>query len=142
MPFAFTGTGSVRGGALSIDASASSQFVSGLLLSAPRFDEGLHLTHVGERLPSLPHIEMTVAALRARGVRVDEPAVGEWVVHPGPIGARDVTIEPDLSNAAPFAVAALVAGGTVRIRTWPRRDDAGRRRPRDAPAPVGRDRGP
>jgi 3-phosphoshikimate 1-carboxyvinyltransferase len=120
MPFAFTGTGSVRGGALSIDASASSQFVSGLLLSAPRFDEGLHLTHVGERLPSLPHIEMTVAALRARGVTVDEPAVGEWVVHPGPIAARDVTIEPDLSNAAPFAVAALVAGGTVRIRTWPR----------------------
>ncbi|MCS6574857.1 3-phosphoshikimate 1-carboxyvinyltransferase [Curtobacterium flaccumfaciens pv. flaccumfaciens] len=119
MPFSFTGTGSVRGGALTIDASASSQFVSGLLLSAPRFDEGLHLTHVGERLPSMPHIEMTVAALRARGVRVDEPSVGEWVVHPGPIGARDVTIEPDLSNAAPFAVAALVAGGTVRIRTWP-----------------------
>ncbi|ROP66446.1 3-phosphoshikimate 1-carboxyvinyltransferase [Curtobacterium sp. ZW137] len=119
LPFAFTGTGSVRGGALTIDASASSQFVSGLLLSAPRFDEGLHLTHVGERLPSLPHIEMTVAALRARGVRVDEPAVGEWVVHPGPIAAVDVTIEPDLSNAAPFAIAALVAGGTVRIRTWP-----------------------
>jgi len=119
MPFSFTGTGAVRGGALTIDASASSQFVSGLLLSAPRFAEGLHLTHVGERLPSLPHIDMTVAALRARGVRVDQPSVGEWVVHPGPIAARDVTIEPDLSNAAPFAVAALVAGGTVRIRTWP-----------------------
>ncbi|MDM7890462.1 3-phosphoshikimate 1-carboxyvinyltransferase [Curtobacterium caseinilyticum] len=119
MPFSFTGTGAVRGGALSIDASASSQFVSGLLLSAPRFDEGLHLVHVGDRLPSLPHIDMTVAALRARGVRVDQPAVGEWVVHPGPIAARDVTIEPDLSNAAPFAAAALVAGGTVRIRTWP-----------------------
>ncbi|MCS5488621.1 3-phosphoshikimate 1-carboxyvinyltransferase [Curtobacterium flaccumfaciens pv. beticola] len=119
MPFTFTGTGSIRGGALTIDASASSQFVSGLLLSAPRFEEGLHLTHVGDRLPSLPHIDMTVAALRARGVRVDQPSVGEWVVHPGPIAARDVTIEPDLSNAAPFAVAALVAGGTVRIRTWP-----------------------
>lgn len=119
MPFSFTGTGAIRGGSLTIDASASSQFVSGLLLSAPRFTEGLHLTHDGDRLPSLPHIEMTVAALRARGVRVDEPAVGEWVVHPGSIGARDVTIEPDLSNAAPFAVAALVAGGTVRIRTWP-----------------------
>ena len=72
MPFTFTGTGSVRGGTLSIDASASSQFVSGLLLSAPRFDEGLHLTHVGERLPSMPHIDMTVAALRARGGQVDD----------------------------------------------------------------------
>lgn len=119
MPFSFTGTGAVRGGALTIDASASSQFVSGLLLSAPRFTEGLHLVHAGDRLPSLPHIDMTVEVLRARGVRVDQPAVGEWIVHPGPIAARDVTIEPDLSNAAPFAVAALVAGGTVRIRTWP-----------------------
>lgn len=119
MPFTFVGTGSVRGGTLDIDASASSQFVSGLLLSAPRFSEGLHLRHTGERLPSLPHIAMTVEVLRARGVQVDEPAIGEWVVHPGPIRARDVTIEPDLSNAAPFAVAALVAGGTVRIRTWP-----------------------
>jgi 3-phosphoshikimate 1-carboxyvinyltransferase len=119
MPFTLVGTGAVRGGRLDIDASASSQFVSGLLLSAPRFDEGLHLRHVGDRLPSMPHIAMTVDVLRARGVRVDEPSVGEWVVHPGPIAARDVTIEPDLSNAAPFAVAAVVAGGTVRIRTWP-----------------------
>jgi 3-phosphoshikimate 1-carboxyvinyltransferase len=119
LPFTFTGTGGVRGGELAIDASASSQFVSGLLLSAPRFDEGLLLRHTGERLPSMPHIEMTVAALRARGVVVDEPEVGVWHVHPGPIAAIDVTIEPDLSNAAPFAVAALVAGGSVRIRTWP-----------------------
>jgi 3-phosphoshikimate 1-carboxyvinyltransferase len=121
MPFTLTGTGSVRGGELTIDASQSSQFVSGLLLSAPRFAEGLLLRHSGERLPSIPHIAMTVDALRARGVVVDEPEVGVWRVHPGPIAARDVTIEPDLSNAAPFAAAALVAGGTVRIRTWPER---------------------
>ncbi|MFZ7088530.1 3-phosphoshikimate 1-carboxyvinyltransferase [Curtobacterium sp. RRHDQ10] len=121
MPFGFVGTGHVRGGEIAIDASASSQFVSGLLLSAPRFDEGLVLRHTGATLPSMPHIAMTVDALRARGVVVDEPERGVWHVHPGPIGARDVVIEPDLSNAAPFAVAALVAGGTVRIRTWPER---------------------
>jgi 3-phosphoshikimate 1-carboxyvinyltransferase len=121
MPFTFVGTGRVRGGEIAIDASASSQFVSGLLLSAPRFDEGLLLRHTGETLPSMPHIEMTVETLRARGVVVDEPERGVWHVHPGPIAARDVVIEPDLSNAAPFAVAALVAGGTVRIRTWPER---------------------
>ncbi|KQO60253.1 3-phosphoshikimate 1-carboxyvinyltransferase [Curtobacterium sp. Leaf261] len=119
MPFTFTGAGAVRGGAITIDASQSSQFVSGLLLSAPRFDEGLVLRHAGERLPSTPHIDMTVDALRARGVVVDQPEPGVWHVHPGPIAARDVVIEPDLSNAAPFAAAALVAGGTVRIRTWP-----------------------
>lgn len=119
LPFSFRGTGSVRGGTVEIDASGSSQFVSGLLLSAPRFDNGLVLRHVGSRLPSIPHIDMTVTALRARGVVVDTPAAGEWHVHPGPIRALDITIEPDLSNAAPFAAAALVAGGRVRIQTWP-----------------------
>ncbi|OJX65697.1 MAG: 3-phosphoshikimate 1-carboxyvinyltransferase [Micrococcales bacterium 73-13] len=119
LPFVVRGTGSVRGGELTIDASASSQFVSGLLLAAPRFAEGLVLRHEGERLPSLPHIEMTIACLAARGVAVTSPDEGVWIVPPGPIAARDVEIEPDLSNAAPFLAAALVAGGRVAIGGWP-----------------------
>ena len=119
LPFSLFGTGSVRGGEVQIDASASSQFVSGLLLAAARFDEGLTLRHVGEHLPSLPHIEMTIAALAARGVVVESPEVGLWVVQPGPIEGLDVRIEPDLSNAAPFLAAAIVAGGTVTIERWP-----------------------
>jgi 3-phosphoshikimate 1-carboxyvinyltransferase len=119
LPFTVHGFGRVEGGDLVIDASASSQFVSGLLLSAPRFEQGLDLTHAGERLPSLPHIEMTIDTLRRRGVEVDQPAVGRWRVAPGPIAARDVDLEPDLSNAAPFLVAALVAGGSVTISGWP-----------------------
>lgn len=119
LPFTVHGFGRVEGGELAIDASASSQFVSGLLLSAPRFDRGLDLTHTGERLPSLPHIEMTIETLEQRGVAVEQPSVGRWVVGPGPIAARDVDIEPDLSNAAPFLVAAVVAGGSVTITGWP-----------------------
>lgn len=119
LPFGLYGTGRVTGGELEIDASASSQFVSGLLLSAARFDHGLRLTHTGERLPSLPHIEMTVEALKARGVAVSTPRPGTWIVEPGPIAARDVDLEPDLSNAAPFLAAALVAGGTVAVENWP-----------------------
>lgn len=119
LPFTVHGTGRVAGGALEIDASASSQFVSGLLLSAPRFEQGLDLRHVGERLPSLPHIEMTIETLAARGVEVETPETGRWVVAPGPIRAIDVELEPDLSNAAPFLVAALVAGGSVTITGWP-----------------------
>ncbi|AYF98730.1 3-phosphoshikimate 1-carboxyvinyltransferase [Protaetiibacter intestinalis] len=119
MPFTVHGTGAVRGGELAIDASASSQFVSGLLLAAPRFAEGLTLRHTGERLPSLPHIRMTIACLAARGVTVEEPEPGVWVVAPQPIRAVDVTIEPDLSNAGPFLAAALLAGGTVTIGGWP-----------------------
>lgn len=119
LPFTVHGTGKVAGGNLTIDASSSSQFVSGLLLSAARFDKGIDLTHSGERLPSLPHIEMTLEVLTARGVRVENPEVGHWIVHPGPISATDITIEPDLSNAAPFLAAAVVTGGSVTIIGWP-----------------------
>src|SRR3954470_6939429 len=120
LPFTVHGTGRVPGGELGIDASASSQFVSGLLLAAARFDDGLALTHTGDRLPSLPHIEMTLAALQARGVDAGATGDAAWRVVPGPIAGGEVDIEPDLSNAAPFLAAALVAGGTVRIAGWPR----------------------
>jgi 3-phosphoshikimate 1-carboxyvinyltransferase len=119
LPFTVRGHGHVRGGEVTIDASASSQFVSGLLLAAPRFDTGLHLVHAGERLPSMPHIDMTVEALAHRGIHVERPRTGEWIVPPGPIRAKDVLIEPDLSNAAPFLAAALLTGGSVTVTGWP-----------------------
>jgi len=119
LPFSLYGTGAVAGGELAIDASESSQFVSSLLLAAPRFENGLVLRHIGARLPSLPHIEMTLATLRARGVRTGSPEPGVWTVEPGPIAAREAAIEPDLSNAAPFLAAALVCGGTVSVSGWP-----------------------
>lgn len=119
LPFTIHGTGRVTGGDLTIDASASSQFVSGLLLAAPRFDDGLVLRHAGERLPSLPHIEMTIATLARRGVTVTSPEPATWVVAPGPIAAAGLDIEPDLSNAGPFLAAALLAGGRVTIAGWP-----------------------
>lgn len=119
LPFTVHGTGTVSGGELTIDASSSSQFVSGLLLAAARFERGLDLRHSGERLPSLPHIDMTLEVLRARGVAVTNPEVGRWRVEPGPIAGGTVDIEPDLSNAAPFLIAAIVAGGSVTITGWP-----------------------
>ena len=119
LPFTVHGSGHVTGGALTIDASSSSQFVSGLLLAAARFERGIDLTHAGERLPSLPHIEMTIEVLKNRGVTVESPEVGRWIVHPGPIAALDRHIEPDLSNAAPFLAAALVTGGSVTVTGWP-----------------------
>jgi 3-phosphoshikimate 1-carboxyvinyltransferase len=119
LPFSLYGMGSVAGGEISIDASASSQFVSGLLLAAARFDQGLTLRHTGEKLPSMPHIEMTISCLAARGVIVESPEPGVWIVPAGAIRAINVTLEPDLSNAAPFLAAAVVAGGTVTIEGWP-----------------------
>ena len=119
LPFTVHGTGSLPGGRVRIDAAASSQFVSALLLAGARFDKGLELTHDGARLPSLPHIEMTVAALRAAGVSVDTNGADRWWVGPGTIDAADQVIEPDLSNAAPFLAAALATGGSVTVPHWP-----------------------
>ncbi len=119
LPFTVAGTGEVAGGRLEIDAGASSQFVSALLLTGARFTNGLHLVHVGSSLPSREHIAMTVQVLRGVGVQVDDSVPNEWRVAPGPVRAFDVTIEPDLSNAGPFLAAALVAGGTVRLAGWP-----------------------
>lgn len=119
LPFTVHGAGGVRGGELSIDASASSQFVSALLLAAPRFEQGLTLHHSGERLPSIPHIEMTLEALRARGVEAASAGEASWRVEPGPIAALDEQIEPDLSNAAPFLAAVVAVGGRVVLDGWP-----------------------
>ncbi len=120
LPFSVQGTGRVRGGTVQIDASASSQFVSALLLAGARYDEGLDVRHVGKPVPSLPHIEMTVAMLREHDVEVDDRDANRWAVAPGTIRAVERTIEPDLSNAAPFLALAAVSGGTVVVRDWPR----------------------
>jgi 3-phosphoshikimate 1-carboxyvinyltransferase len=120
LPFTVAGTGSVRGGTVVLDASASSQFVSGLLLSGSRYEEGVDVRHDGEPVPSLPHIEMTVACLRQHGVTVDDSTPNRWQVLPGPVRGVDVAIEPDLSNAAPFLAAGAVTGGAVTVRDWPR----------------------
>lgn len=119
LPFTVHGTGKASGGEISIDASASSQFVSGLLLAASRYENGLTLRHQGEHLPSMPHIEMTLDCLRKRGVKVSSPEPAVWRVEPGPISGGTASIEPDLSNAGPFLAAAMVAGGSVYIEGWP-----------------------
>lgn len=118
LPVSITSTGEVSGGVVEVDASGSSQFVSSLLLAAPRYTNGLTVRHIGQRSPSVPHIVMTIDSLKGRGVSV-EVAENEWTVHPGPISGGDIAIEPDLSNAGPFLAAALATQGTVRVPHWP-----------------------
>jgi len=147
IPFVVHGTGSLRGGQVTLDASTSSQFVSGLLLAAAGFETGAQIRHSGSAVPSAPHIEMTVRMLRSCGVDVRTPGHPEadaglatgaegdrigragtgdrqifqnvWQVLPGPIAARRFVIEPDLSNAVPFLAAALATGGEVTVADWP-----------------------
>jgi 3-phosphoshikimate 1-carboxyvinyltransferase len=128
LPLVVRGTGLVQGGEAVIDASGSSQFVSGLLLSAPRFAKGLVLRHEGPPVPSAPHLRLTTHMLRAAGAVVDESVPDVWSVEPGGLRGRAWEIEPDLSGAAPFFAAAMVTGGAVTLDGWPR----------DSWQPVGR----
>ncbi|MFI7538828.1 3-phosphoshikimate 1-carboxyvinyltransferase [Streptosporangium sp. NPDC049376] len=115
----FTVRGPLSGGEVTLDASGSSQFLSGLLLTGARFDKGVTVRHQGPPIPSQPHILMTVSMLREYGVQVDDSEPDVWRVEPGPIAARDFTVEPDLSNAAPFLAAAMITGGSVTVPDWP-----------------------
>lgn len=121
LPVVVSGTGALPGGTVALDASQSSQLVSGLLLSAPRFDAGVTVRHEGGALPSAPHLAMTVEALRAYGAVVDDAEPGTWTVSPGALVPRDAVVEPDLSTAAAYLAAPLVAGGSVTVPGWPRR---------------------
>ena len=121
LPFTLHATGSLPGGEVVIDASESSQFVSGLLLSGGRYEKGVTVVHDGRPVPSLPHIDMSVAMLRTAGVDVDDSEPDIWRVAPGVIAGRDWTVEPDLSNAAVFLAAATVTGGEVTVAGWPER---------------------
>jgi 3-phosphoshikimate 1-carboxyvinyltransferase len=124
LPFSLQGAGRLPGGTATIDASSSSQLVSGLLLAAARYQQGLVLRHAGPPVPSALQLAMTVQMLRDTGVTVTErstPDGHEWTIEPGPVHAVDRVVAPDLSTAAPFLAAALVAGGRVRVPGWPRR---------------------
>lgn len=121
LPLTVHGRGWLLGGRVQLDASMSSQFVSALMLSAPRCSDAVEIRHVGARLPSGAHVDMTVEMLRAAGVLVEHVDEHTWRVEPGPVQLQRLHIEPDLSNAAPFLAAAVVTGGRVTVAGWPLR---------------------
>jgi 3-phosphoshikimate 1-carboxyvinyltransferase len=119
LPLTINGSGEIKGGVVEVDASASSQFISALMLLGPATKNGLTIRNIGKSLPSLPHIQMTIQMLRQFGATVE---VGEnsWTVISSDLLGQDLTIEPDLSNAAPFMAAAMICGGSVEILDWPK----------------------
>jgi 3-phosphoshikimate 1-carboxyvinyltransferase len=120
LPLVLQGNGQIKGGKLTIDASASSQFLSAILLVAPSFTDGIVVQHQGSMLPSMPHIEMTVEMVRQFGGTVEVDSKQQtWIVKPSQLHGCDLVIEPDLSNAAPFLSIAMVCGGSVTIADWP-----------------------
>jgi 3-phosphoshikimate 1-carboxyvinyltransferase len=121
LPLIIKAKGLIPGGELTIDASASSQFLSALLLIAPRMQNGITVHHRGNALPSMPHIDMTVQMLRDFGATVHvDKANGSWRVEPGVLHGQNLVIEPDLSNASAFLSIAMVCGGNITIADWPK----------------------
>ena len=121
LPLVINGAGYITGGEVEIDASASSQFLSSLLLVAPLMKQGLRIKNIGRSLPSKPHIEMTIAMLAQYGAFVDTSIDNQWSVEPTTLSGVDLVIEPDLSNAAVFMAAPILCGGEVIIKDWPRK---------------------
>lgn len=121
LPLVINSAGYINGGEVEIDASASSQFLSSLLLVAPLMKQGLKIKNVGKNLPSKPHIEMTIAMLAQYGAVVDTSIANQWSVEPTKLSGVDLVIEPDLSNAAVFMAAPILCGGEVIIKDWPRK---------------------
>ena len=119
LPLTINGSGEIKGGEVEVDASASSQFISALMLLGPATKNGLTIRNIGKSLPSMPHIEMTIQMLRQFGATV-EVSENSWTVRSGDLLGQDLTIEPDLSNAAPFMAAAMICGGSVEILDWPK----------------------
>ena len=117
LPLTINGNGKLTGNEVSVDTSKSSQFLSALMLVAPKLENGLTIKNIGSNLPSLPHIEMTIAMLRQFGAKVIES--DSWQIS-GRLTGQDLVIEPDLSNAAPFMVAPMICGGTIVIMDWPK----------------------
>ena len=112
LPFSVRGAGSVAGGTREIDASASSQFVSGLLLSGAAFTDGLTIVHTGESMPSAPHVAMTVSMLRDAGVDVDDTQTNRWRVRPAQSRRGTGALSPTCPTPC---------------RSWPRRWSAAER---------------
>ena len=117
LPLTINGNGKLTGNEVSVDTSKSSQFLSALMLVAPKLENGLTIKNIGSNLPSLPHIEMTIAMLRQFGAKVVES--DSWQIS-GRLTGQDLVVEPDLSNAAPFMAAPMISGGTVVIKDWPK----------------------
>lgn len=114
LPLTVTG-GGLTGGSVVVQGSASSQYLSALLMVAPRMPDGLYIRVAGP-LVSRPYIELTLATMAEFGVEVDaHPAYREFQVAPAQYRPATVRIEPDASAASYFFAAAAISGGRVRV---------------------------
>jgi 3-phosphoshikimate 1-carboxyvinyltransferase len=104
----------LNGGSLRLRGDLSSQYFTGLLMSAPYMTEGLTLEVEGE-LVSKPYLEITAQAMAAFGVHLEIDKFERFRVEPGKYTGTTYAVEPDASAASYFFAAAAVTGGRVIV---------------------------
>jgi len=104
----------MKGGLVSIPGSASSQFLSGLLLSAPLFSGPTVIDITGD-LVSKPYVDLTLSTMSPFGVYVENDNYRRFEVSPQTYQSVVTRIEPDASAASYFFAAAAITGGRVRV---------------------------
>jgi len=106
--------GGLDGGRATVDAGASSQFASAVLLVAPYARHGVVLA--AERLGAAAYVELTAALMRRFGARVEPAGPAAWRVAAGhPYRAAELAIEYDASAAAHLFALAAATGGQVTV---------------------------
>ena len=118
-PTTVRGTGAVRGGRAEIDARLSSQYVSAILMLAPRAEGPVEVALTGHDIGARGYVGLTLAAMRAFGASVEQTGDGVWRVEPTgyrpPEGGGDFAIEPDASAATYLWAAERLTGGAIDL---------------------------
>lgn len=104
----------LKGGATTIKANVSSQFLSAMLMAAPGARESVEI-HLAGEMVSEPYVIMTLDVMAAFGVAVDRETPGVYRIQPQTYTARAYEIEPDASAASYFFAVAAVTRGEVTV---------------------------
>lgn len=103
---------------VSIPANVSSQYISALLLVAPKLENGIELTLVGE-ITSIPYIKMTLALLNDLNIQTSFEGNTIQVSPKKEVATKVMTVESDWSSASYFfSLAALADQASITISSY------------------------
>lgn len=114
-PVTIKGQGGFDGGQVVIDAGLSSQYVSALLMLAAGARNPVEVVLEGDAIGARGYIDLTCAAMRHFGARVEQVDPARWVVQPGGYRAAALHVEPDASAATYLWAAEVLTGGAIDI---------------------------
>ncbi len=114
-PVVINGTGKFGRGRVEIDGGLSSQYVSALLMTAPFGDGPIEVALTGTEIGARGYVELTLAAMRAFGAKVEKTDERTWRVEPTGYKATDFHIEPDASAATYLWAAEVLTGGNIDL---------------------------